>query len=108
MEEVKDCPRCGLVNPPTAQRCDCGYDFASRTVQSSYLTGREAARMISPSAAEVVACVVVPVIGLILGLRARARGRVRAGNTMLAISGVVLGVWGVIRLLVLAAGGPGL
>jgi hypothetical protein len=25
-----NCPTCGLVNPPTAQRCDCGYDFAER------------------------------------------------------------------------------
>src|SRR5438105_3443638 len=22
-----DCPRCGLINPPTALRCDCGHDF---------------------------------------------------------------------------------
>jgi hypothetical protein len=25
-----DCPTCGLINPPTAQRCDCGYDFVQR------------------------------------------------------------------------------
>lgn len=25
-----DCPQCGLLNPPTAQRCDCGYDFVRR------------------------------------------------------------------------------
>jgi hypothetical protein len=30
------CPECGLINPPDAQRCDCGYDFASRTMQQSY------------------------------------------------------------------------
>jgi len=23
-----NCPQCGLMNPPTAVRCDCGYDFA--------------------------------------------------------------------------------
>jgi hypothetical protein len=27
---VQDCPRCGLANPPEAQRCDCGYDFTAR------------------------------------------------------------------------------
>jgi hypothetical protein len=31
------CPRCGVFNPPSAQRCDCGYDFTSGTVQRSYL-----------------------------------------------------------------------
>jgi hypothetical protein len=25
-----DCPTCGLINPPTAQQCDCGYDFVDR------------------------------------------------------------------------------
>ncbi|MDA2930376.1 hypothetical protein MYX84_10595 [Acidobacteria bacterium AH-259-O06] len=30
------CPRCGLINPDTAQRCDCGYDFEKGTVESSY------------------------------------------------------------------------
>ena len=31
-----DCPRCGLINPNTALRCDCGYDFDSKTVEKSY------------------------------------------------------------------------
>ncbi len=22
-----NCPKCGLINPETALRCDCGYDF---------------------------------------------------------------------------------
>lgn len=30
------CPRCGLFNPDTAQRCDCGYDFETKTVQRAY------------------------------------------------------------------------
>jgi hypothetical protein len=24
---VRDCPACGLVNPDTAPRCDCGFNF---------------------------------------------------------------------------------
>lgn len=24
-----DCPACGLVHPPDAERCDCGFDFAT-------------------------------------------------------------------------------
>ena len=30
------CPRCGLFNPGTAQRCDCGYDFEARIVKAAY------------------------------------------------------------------------
>jgi len=31
-----DCPHCGLINPDSAGRCDCGYDFPSRTMQKPY------------------------------------------------------------------------
>jgi membrane-bound acyltransferase YfiQ involved in biofilm formation len=31
-----DCPRCKLVNPDTALRCDCGYDFESKAVKQPY------------------------------------------------------------------------
>jgi hypothetical protein len=32
-----ECPMCGLLNPDTAQRCDCGFDFPSGTMMSSLL-----------------------------------------------------------------------
>ena len=35
-----ECPHCGLLNPPSAQRCDCGYDFLSQSLQASYLEER--------------------------------------------------------------------
>jgi hypothetical protein len=28
--EAWDCPKCGLVNPPESQVCDCGYDKVAR------------------------------------------------------------------------------
>ena len=31
------CPRCGLFSADAAARCDCGYDFATKTVKESYL-----------------------------------------------------------------------
>jgi hypothetical protein len=31
------CTRCGLINPPSALRCDCGYDFATQTVEAPFL-----------------------------------------------------------------------
>ncbi len=37
---AKSCQSCGLVNPGTAQRCDCGYDFAEGRIKGSFLSGR--------------------------------------------------------------------
>jgi hypothetical protein len=34
-EEMK-CPNCGLINPDTAERCDCGYDFQSGEIREPY------------------------------------------------------------------------
>src|SRR5215217_3520717 len=31
------CPHCGLFSPAEAARCDCGYDFKTKTVERSYL-----------------------------------------------------------------------
>ncbi len=36
-----DCPKCGLINPESAQRCDCGYDFGTGEIKQSYLTKRD-------------------------------------------------------------------
>ncbi len=32
----KDCPICGLANPGNATRCDCGFDFESATMETSF------------------------------------------------------------------------
>ena len=34
---MKDCPQCRLGNPDSALRCDCGFDFPSRTMQKERL-----------------------------------------------------------------------
>ncbi|MGL4552239.1 MAG: hypothetical protein ACRC33_13750 [Gemmataceae bacterium] len=41
---AKDCPRCGLGNPPEALRCDCGWDFVSKTLEESYLGPKDRLR----------------------------------------------------------------
>jgi len=33
-----NCPRCGLINPESAMRCDCGWDFETNEVKASYST----------------------------------------------------------------------
>jgi protein-export membrane protein SecD len=36
------CPNCGLINPPGAFICDCGYNFDLKTIQTTTLIGRVA------------------------------------------------------------------
>jgi hypothetical protein len=38
------CPECRLLNPPSAARCDCGYDFESGLVAESYIPPEQRAR----------------------------------------------------------------
>jgi len=37
-----ECPQCGLINPPSAQRCDCGYDLVRRPALKASRTGLHA------------------------------------------------------------------
>jgi hypothetical protein len=40
---VKTCPKCRLINPPEAERCDCGWDFVAARQERSYLPRKSAA-----------------------------------------------------------------
>jgi hypothetical protein len=93
------CPRCKLINPPNAQRCDCGYDFPSQTVKESYLGPQTDLALQSASGGEILICVVMPLVGLFLGLRARSRGRTQAGRNMLQLSIMVIVVAVAVELL---------
>ncbi|MGB7281001.1 MAG: hypothetical protein WBE13_01970 [Candidatus Acidiferrum sp.] len=35
------CPHCSLENPDGAQRCDCGWDFASSRMKPSFLPAND-------------------------------------------------------------------
>jgi hypothetical protein len=81
MAEAKKCPKCKLVNPSLAQRCDCGYDFVSRSVEASYLIGRHP-DTIDATRIEKGISLLLPMIDLLLGVVARSNGRTRASNRM--------------------------
>jgi hypothetical protein len=38
---VQTCPKCGLMSPGSARRCDCGWDFADEHQSDSYLKGSD-------------------------------------------------------------------
>jgi hypothetical protein len=97
---VKDCPKCGLVNPPEALRCDCGYDFATRQMQGSYLDSKSRSSADSPTTIEILVCIFLPFFGLIFGLVARSQGRRGAGNKMLLLSVAFFVMWTGVRVLV--------
>src|SRR5262245_39316683 len=54
---VRECPKCGLISPPTAEQCDCGYEFA---------TGRVTAPPVPRPPASAVPWLLAPV-GLMVG-----------------------------------------
>ena len=83
MVEAKDCPQCGLINPPAALQCDCGYDFAEN----------RATRTVEPGAnlttGDWILCLVAPYIAIVLGLLRLVRGK-RSGIKMVGLSALVI------------------
>ena len=43
---MKECPKCEVVNPDSAERCDCGYDFVSDPLGATNTPARRALRTI--------------------------------------------------------------
>jgi len=85
-----DCPNCKLVNPPNATRCDCGYDFQTRTIQQSYLTARDK-RLLRPGAG---------VAGVILGILFLVELMLRLTNAAVARHSLALAVLTIILVAV--------
>lgn len=69
----KECPNCRLLNPPEAQRCDCGYEFSKGMVEilhnkeRSYSSGvPRARRSVISSGISKVAYISFLVLGILL------------------------------------------
>jgi hypothetical protein len=65
------CPACGLVNPTTAQRCDCGFDFPSGKMKGSLLSTQELRKMSESPRVYVPVWWLRPLMGLLLAAHDR-------------------------------------
>jgi hypothetical protein len=87
---AKTCPKCGLFNSPEALRCDCGFDFSSGTVKSSYAAAAEANREKRPwfdelTTGDYLLAGFLPVIALVIAL-VRVRKQQRSGTVLAAVT----------------------
>lgn len=92
MADAKDCPKCGLVNPPLAQRCDCGYDFVSRSVERSYLSHQAGRRPDAGARVVGYGCLAVAPL-LLLGGAVTAAKALGAGGDAAAAFGQACGAF---------------
>ena len=90
-----DCPNCKLVNPPNATRCDCGYDFQTRTIQQSYLTERDKRLLQRSGGVAGIVCAVLLTLEFALKLTsaAVARHSVAIGVFTVLLIAASLGFW---------------
>jgi hypothetical protein len=94
-----ECPLCHLVNAPTALRCDCGYDFESKTLKRSYLI-----ESVDPAHAIPIlkrarrAILLQGAVGIACGLTMLALTYSASEGLSIAVFGVASLAWGVIRI----------
>lgn len=102
MADAKDCPLCGLINPPDAARCDCGYDFVARQLKSSFIPGAPSGCHTCGAEGETKYVEFHQNIGLVIfRLHSSVKGRLCRpciGRHFWGMTGVtlILGWWGVI------------
>jgi hypothetical protein len=83
---VRECPNCKLVNPPTAEVCDCGYDFLHPgPVRRPPRQGSAAAGCLGAAFGTVLG----PVLGLVVAVAAEPGDRF--GRIIYMIEGAIGG-----------------
>ncbi len=87
----KKCPNCRLYNPPSAIRCDCGYDFETASMKRPYLVKHSLTAITTSSLWATVILKTLYWTGIIVGW-----------GLMQSIMGKTLGIGGAIPNMVLA------
>src|SRR5207249_10958699 len=86
-----DCPNCKLVNPPTATRCDCGYDFQTHTMERSYLTERD--KQLTRRGAGVAGALLIAFFVLRLMSAAVAKHSLTLGVSTVVVAAIFVTFW---------------
>jgi hypothetical protein len=97
MGNPKKCPHCNLYNPPSAQRCDCGYVFVpgNEAVDAAIgrkLTAQHNVRFMIQGGAGIAICTVSLLLGLVGGFFSERMA------LLLSIAGIILFFRGVLGL----------
>ena len=71
---AKECPKCRLINPPTGERCDCGYNFVSGRMERSGLDPRP------PTSGADAAKVMVALLGILSAILSLVAALVRRAD----------------------------
>ena len=83
------CPNCSLWNPPTAQRCDCGYDFDKHRVDVAFAPPK------IPMPAQVLGVFLTIVLVFVWGDSIEAVGAKKFPVPLALTVGIALCTWAV-------------
>ena len=91
------CPNCGLFNPDEAERCDCGYDFKTATLQRSYLPQRNDSKAIAQANRDIAIGGAVFLLGLIATIGSYLLVADTGGAYIIAWGAILFGALRIVR-----------